>query len=319
VIDKRKILALLIVLGAIGAGVLVSDAAGASRRHSRVMEPLRRGWAMPTLVLTATDGREVNVSPQMRGKVVIVEFWSITCSPCTADMPKMKAMYERLHDKGLEIVGISGDKERDKMLAFVSERGIPWPQCLEDASYHSPSRRFGVRVWPTNVLVDRRGMVQATRLRGKDLEDAAAILLDDEPDATAAVGELIARVASQSHVTMTGTRVEDAQGNSIEIVGTEPNSPAVLKSMGQFHVKVRYQIATDRAVRIWAKPSTATKAYYSNPSKDSSKWDPEADTVDLWVAFKDEARAPELTVVMADAASRKPLLTLLYRCDARWK
>src|SRR5260221_342289 len=63
------------------------------------------------ICFTALDGREVDLA-KLKGKVVLVEFWSTSCGPCVAEMPSVKAAYQKFHDRGFEVVGINlDDKE----------------------------------------------------------------------------------------------------------------------------------------------------------------------------------------------------------------
>ena len=74
-----------------------------------------------TLKFTAVDGREVDLS-KMVGKVVLVDFWATWCGPCVAELPNVLKAYEKLHDKGFEIVGISFDEDKAKLESMTRKR-----------------------------------------------------------------------------------------------------------------------------------------------------------------------------------------------------
>ncbi len=82
------------------------------------------------LKFTALDGREVDLS-KMRGKVVLIDFWATGCVPCVAALPEIKAVYDKYHDKGFEVVGITFDGDKDRLTRFIKERGLPWPESFE--------------------------------------------------------------------------------------------------------------------------------------------------------------------------------------------
>src|SRR5947209_3250736 len=67
---------------------------------------------------TALDGREVDLA-KMIGKVVLVDFWSTSCGPCVGEMPTVKAVYQKLHDQGFEIIGISLDDKESALRRFL--------------------------------------------------------------------------------------------------------------------------------------------------------------------------------------------------------
>ncbi len=119
------------------------------------------------LKFTAVDGREVDLA-KMRGKVVLIDFWATWCGPCVVELPNVMKAYEKLHPKGFEIVGISLDSDKSKLEAFTKEHNMPWVQFFDGQGWKNEiSSRFGIRSIPAMWLVDKKGMVVSTSVRGK--------------------------------------------------------------------------------------------------------------------------------------------------------
>ena len=128
------------------------------------------------LKFTAVDGKEVDLE-KLRGKVVLIDFWATWCGPCVAEVPNVVASYNKLKDKGFEIVGISLDKKKDTMLEFIKANNMPWPQfCDEKGWSNEISTRFGISSIPAMWLIDKKGMLVSTNARA-NLEAAVEKLL----------------------------------------------------------------------------------------------------------------------------------------------
>lgn len=128
------------------------------------------------LKFKAVDGREVDLA-KMQGKVVLIDFWATWCGPCVAELPNVLKAYKELHPKGFEIVGISLDSNKDKLEAFVKEKGMEWPQFYDGKGWQNEiSTKYGINSIPAMWLVNKKGMVVSTNARGT-LEETVTKLL----------------------------------------------------------------------------------------------------------------------------------------------
>jgi thiol-disulfide isomerase/thioredoxin len=118
------------------------------------------------LKFTAVDGHPVDLA-QLRGKVVLIDFWATWCGPCVAELPNVLKAYEKLHPQGFEIIGISLDSDKGKLEAFTKENGMTWPQFFDGKGWGNEiSSSFGIRSIPAMWLLDKKGMVVSTNVRG---------------------------------------------------------------------------------------------------------------------------------------------------------
>jgi thiol-disulfide isomerase/thioredoxin len=109
----------------------------------------------------------------LAGKVVLVDFWATWCGPCVAEIPNVLEQYEKYHDAGFEVVGISLDQDREALEKFVTEQKVPWPILFEepegDAWQHPMATFYGISGIPTVVLIGRDGNVITLDARGEKL------------------------------------------------------------------------------------------------------------------------------------------------------
>ncbi len=103
-----------------------------------------------------------------QGKVVLIDFWASWCKPCRKSIPHLKEMYNEFHKKGLEIISISTDKNRDKWEKALGEENMIWLQLVDYKK--EASRLYGITSIPKLFLVDEEGKILAKDLRGTELD-----------------------------------------------------------------------------------------------------------------------------------------------------
>jgi thiol-disulfide isomerase/thioredoxin len=114
------------------------------------------------LKFTALDGQSVDLA-KLRGKVVLVDYWATWCPPCREQVPSVAAAYQKYHDKGFEVVGISLDQDKDALTSFIKDHGMAWPQYFDGKGWDNDiSSKFGIDAIPAMWLLDKKGMVVTT-------------------------------------------------------------------------------------------------------------------------------------------------------------
>lgn len=137
-----------------------SEIKGAAQSLQRKLEMEGQPWQVK---FTAKDGRLVN-SEDLRGKVVLMDFWATWCAPCIRRLPEVKAAHAKFHAQGFEIVGISLDHDAGQLDAFLAKEQLPWPNQFEGKGWdNSLVRAFHVTAIPSMWLIDRKGIIRDVR------------------------------------------------------------------------------------------------------------------------------------------------------------
>jgi peroxiredoxin len=118
------------------------------------------------------DGKPLSLADH-KGKVVLVDFWATWCPPCRAEIPNVVAAYKKYHSQGFDVIGVSLDQDREKLLSFTKEHEMAWPQFFDGQGWQNKlAVKYGIQSIPATYLLDGNGVIIATDLRGDALEQA---------------------------------------------------------------------------------------------------------------------------------------------------
>lgn len=123
-----------------------------------------------------TSGTQIS-SQQLKGKYVLLDFWAVWCKPCREEMPNLRNLYEKTDRKTFEIIGIVAESPSEKLKELIGKDSITWPQILSTDT-NKIRETFGVQGYPTTYLVNPEGVIVATNLRGKELEEKVLELIN---------------------------------------------------------------------------------------------------------------------------------------------
>jgi cytochrome c biogenesis protein CcmG/thiol:disulfide interchange protein DsbE len=119
------------------------------------------GAPAPQLTADTVDGGKISLG-DLRGKVVVLNFWATWCAPCREEMPALEARYEAYKDQGLIILAIDFDEPAGDVRAFRDSLGLTFPVLLDPGA--SIQQLYRVRGYPTTYFIDRNGTIQVQHI-----------------------------------------------------------------------------------------------------------------------------------------------------------
>ena len=130
------------------------------------------GKVAPDFTLNTPEGQPLSLS-SFKGKVVVIDFWASWCGPCRRENPHMVKLYNEVHDKGVEFLGVSLDKDKDKWLKAIDDDGLVWKHMSDLKGWNSAAAKmYGINGIPATVVIDKEGKIAAKKVFGEELKAA---------------------------------------------------------------------------------------------------------------------------------------------------
>lgn len=118
-----------------------------------------------------------------RGTYVLLDFWATWCGPCMRELPNVKALYEKYHAQGFDIVGISFDQDGDSWRAVIRRKQMNWTHLSDLGGWKSlPVEFYGVRAIPHTILLGPDGTILDPNLTGEKLAEKLAEIFGSASD-----------------------------------------------------------------------------------------------------------------------------------------
>ncbi len=138
------------------------------------------GGTAPNFSASTPDGKTLSLN-DIKGKITLIDFWASWCGPCRRENPNVVKVYKEFHDKGLEIISVSLDRngQKDRWIKAIEDDKMTWHHISNLKYWQDPiAKMYNVRGIPATFLLDAEGKIIAKNLRGPALGDKVAELLN---------------------------------------------------------------------------------------------------------------------------------------------
>ena len=152
----------------------ILDSIQKQQEVKKLRTALAEGTKFPDFDVKDTAGKPLSIA-NYKGKVVLLDFWATWCGPCVRELPNVIKTYQAHHKNGFEIIGISLDKDQQKLASFTKEKKMTWPQYFDGLAWGNKlAVKYGVNSIPATYLLDGQGLIIGKDLSGEALEQAVA-------------------------------------------------------------------------------------------------------------------------------------------------
>ena len=165
---SRPALLFSLSLAVVAAGGMAAERAGRAQAQAR--QPLtnvRDPGPAPTWNNQSWLNADHPLTlDELKGRVVLLNFWVFTCYNCINTVPALKVIHREYRDRGLSVIGIhtpefppyAGEHEESNVAAALRKEGIEYPNAQDND--HATWNLYGIRYWPSFVLIDKRGQIR---------------------------------------------------------------------------------------------------------------------------------------------------------------
>ncbi len=150
------------------------------KKKAETLRSVMVGKKAPDFVLFNPEGKAVKLSTLLGKGVLLVDFWASWCGPCRKENPNVVAAYNKYHEKGFDVIGVSLDRDKaDEWKKAILADHLTWAQVIDFTDGKTEvSENYAVSSIPTNFLLDKEGKIIAKNLRGEALTKKLSLLLN---------------------------------------------------------------------------------------------------------------------------------------------
>ncbi|HPR16936.1 MAG TPA: TlpA disulfide reductase family protein [Candidatus Cloacimonadota bacterium] len=158
------------LLDALDEKLLINPTVGNLENRLAALRNTEIGQSAPDFELPDTENNLIKLSDKIGSKLLLIDFWACWCSPCRQENPNVVAVYQKYHDKGFDVFGVSLDDDKDSWLEAISSDQLTWTHVSQLQGWVSEAaKKYAVSAIPANFLLDDKGIIIAKNLRGEDL------------------------------------------------------------------------------------------------------------------------------------------------------
>ncbi len=134
------------------------------------MKTVEVGQKAPDFTLNDPNGVPVSLSSKLGKNLLLVDFWAAWCGPCRRENPSVLKVYKEFKQKGFDVLGVSLDRTKEDWIKAIAEDNLTWTHVSDLAYFNcTAAKLYFVNSIPSNVLLDKNGIIVAKNLRGEDL------------------------------------------------------------------------------------------------------------------------------------------------------
>ncbi|MCC4211184.1 redoxin domain-containing protein [Leeuwenhoekiella parthenopeia] len=163
-------------------GVKLKEMIAQAKEREAAASLAEVGNKAPEFTAPTPNGEQLSLQEAMGSKYTIIDFWASWCKPCREENPNVVNVYNQYHDKGLNIISVSLDREsaRDKWLAAIENDKMTWYHVSNLMEWQDPiARKYGITAIPATYLLDSEGVIIEKNLRGEALVSKMQELLGE--------------------------------------------------------------------------------------------------------------------------------------------
>jgi thiol-disulfide isomerase/thioredoxin len=140
----------------------------------QIRNTLAEGTQFPDFDEKDLTGKPLSLA-SYKGKVVLIDFWATWCPPCVRELPNTLKVYQKYHDQGFDVMGVSLDDDQPQLEKFLKANSMTWPQFFDGQGVKNKlALKYGIEAIPATFLLDGDGKIIGKDLRGDELEAAVS-------------------------------------------------------------------------------------------------------------------------------------------------